>query len=66
MISLANPTKIQGVQVTETEREVSVAIYAALPHPRPTVGTHVTEFAALMLKAPLGNRKLSGDPPIED
>lgn len=60
VISLTNPTQLRGVQIAETEQEVSVAVYETPPHPGPSVATHTTAFASVILKTPLGNRKLTG------
>jgi hypothetical protein len=60
VISLDNPRPPLGVQVTETAAEVSVTVFQAPPSGRASVLSQITGFAAVMLSAPIGNRRLTG------
>jgi hypothetical protein len=60
VISLDNPRPPLGVQVTETAAEVSVTVFQAPPSGEASVLSQITGFAAVMLSAPLGNRRLTG------
>lgn len=59
VLSVASTTRLRGVQITETAEEATVTVYATPPSPGPSVMSHLTAFASVLLSSPLSDRRLS-------